>query len=203
MVIKPLSIFGKLNKCKIMQKIIDESLTHLKKGNIILYPTDTIWGIGCDATNYDAIERIFQLKDRSESKSMICLVSDFKMLQEYVEDVPEVAYDILKYAAKPTTIIYDRPKRISENLIAPDNTIAIRVVRDRFCNELIKKFKRPIVSTSANSSGLPAPKRFKEIEEHILKGVDYVVNLHHNKTMAKPSSIIKLSGDGIVKIIRQ
>ncbi|WP_353778304.1 L-threonylcarbamoyladenylate synthase [Winogradskyella sp. 3972H.M.0a.05] len=186
-----------------MEKEIQDALAILKKGGTILYPTDTVWGIGCDATNYEGIQNIFELKKREESKTMICLVSDFKMLQHYVEDVPEVAYDILKYANKPTTIIYDRPKGVAENLIANDNTLAIRVVRSGFAHNLIKRLRRPLVSTSANISNEPTPKSFKEISDDILKGVDYVVNLQSEKKNTKPSAIIKLSGDGMVKVIRQ
>ncbi|WP_121666251.1 L-threonylcarbamoyladenylate synthase [Mesonia aquimarina] len=186
-----------------MKDEINNCLTTLKKGGLILYPTDTVWGIGCDATNADAIDKIFALKKRAESKSMICLVSDFKMLNQYVEEIPEVAYDILKYAAKPTTIIYDDPIRVAENLIAEDNTLAIRVTKDKFCNQLLRKFKRPIVSTSANISGKPTPKSFQQISPEILKGVDYVVNLQPSKKSAKPSTIIKLGLDGKVQIIRK
>lgn len=182
---------------------ITNALTILKKGGLILYPTDTVWGIGCDATNYEAVEKIYKLKQRAESKSMICLVNDFKMLNQYIEDIPEVAYDILKYAVKPTTIIYDRPLHVSENLVGEDNTLAIRVIRKDFAHELIKKFRKPIVSTSANISNQPTPKSFQEISEEILKGVDYVVNLPNKSKNAKPSSIIKLSNDGMVKIIRE
>lgn len=185
-----------------MQEEIQNALKALKKGDVILYPTDTVWGIGCDATNYEAVEKIYELKRRKESKSMICIVSDFKMLNQYIEDVPEVAYDIIKYATKPTTVIYDRPLHVAENLIADDNTLAIRVIREGFCNALLKKFKKPIVSTSANFSDKPTPKSYKEISEEILKGVDYVVNLHDKKKAGKPSSIIKLSNDGVVKVIR-
>lgn len=185
-----------------MEKEISNALSTLKKGGLILYPTDTVWGIGCDATNYEAVEKIYQLKKRKESKSMICIVSDFKMLNQYIEEVPEVAYDIIKYANRPTTIIYDRPLRVAENLVGSDNTLGIRVIREGFCNALLKKFKKPIVSTSANISNQPTPKSFKEISEEILKGVDYVVNLHDKKKAGKPSSIIKLSNDGVVKVIR-
>ena len=185
-----------------MENEINNALKVLKQGGTILYPTDTVWGIGCDATNYEAVEKIYNLKRRKESKSMICIVSNFKMLNQYIEDVPEVAYDIIKYAIKPTTIIYDRPLHVAENLIARDNTLAIRVIREGFCNSLLRKFKKPIVSTSANFSDQPTPKSFKEISEEILKGVDYVVNLHDKKKAGKPSSIIKLSNDGIVKVIR-
>jgi L-threonylcarbamoyladenylate synthase len=182
---------------------INNALKVLKQGGLIVYPTDTIWGIGCDATNPEAVQRIYELKQRAETKSMICLVSDFKMLNQHIEEVPEVAYDILKYANKPTTVIYDRPRRVAENVIANDNTLAIRVVRDKFCNQLIKKFRKPIVSTSANISGEPSALTFEEISEDILKGVDYVVNLQRDKKSTKASSIIKLSGDGMVKIIRK
>ncbi|MDT0688479.1 L-threonylcarbamoyladenylate synthase [Salegentibacter sp. F188] len=180
-----------------------EAINVLKRGGLILYPTDTVWGIGCDSTNPEAIEKVFALKKRSESKSLICLVSDFKMLNEYVEDVPEVAYDILKYAAKPTTIIYDDPIRVAENLIADDNTLAIRVTKDKFCKELVRRFRRPIVSTSANISGEKTPESFSQIAPEILKGVDYVVNLHQSKKSTKPSAIIKLSNDGKVKVVRK
>ena len=185
-----------------MEQEVSKALNILKKGGLILYPTDTVWGIGCDATNYDAVEKIFKLKKRKESKTMICIVSDFKMLKQYVEKVPEVAYDILKYANRPTTIIYDKPLRVAQNLVPEDDTLAIRVIRKGFSNELLKKFKKPIVSTSANLSDHPTPKSFKEISSDILKGVDYVVNLPDKKNAGKPSSIIKLSNNGIVKVIR-
>src|SRR5690606_3650108 len=147
----------------------NNALLTLKKGGLILYPTDTVWGIGCDATNAEAVEKVFKLKQRNDDKSLICLVSDFKMLNEFIEDVPEVAYDILKYAAKPTTIIYDDPIRIAENIIAKDNTLAIRVVKDDFCKNLIRKFRKPIVSTSANISGTPTPGTYSEIDPLILE----------------------------------
>ncbi|MAQ75828.1 MAG: threonylcarbamoyl-AMP synthase [Aquimarina sp.] len=182
---------------------ITAALDVLKKGGIILYPTDTVWSIGCDASNGDAIDKIFKLKQREEGKSMICLVSDFKMLQQYVEDVPEVAYDVLKYANKPTTIIYDKPIRVAENIVAEDDTLAIRVVRNDFCNKLIRKLKRPLVATSAKINGKNTPKAFKEISKPILEGVDYVVNLPDKNKNAKPSSIIKIGNDSTVKVIRK
>ncbi len=186
-----------------MKTEIENALLILKKGGIILYPTDTVWGIGCDATNADAIDKIYALKQRVESKSMICLVTDFKMLNEYVQDVPEVAYDILKFADKPTTIIYDNPIRVAENLIAEDNSLAIRVVKDDFCKLLIKKLRKPLVSTSANVSGAKTPMSFSEIPKAILEGVDYVVNLQQKSKSGKPSSIIKLKNDGSVSVIRK
>jgi len=186
-----------------MQTEVTKAFQVLKQGGIILYPTDTVWGIGCDATNYEAIQKIYKLKQRTDSKSMICLVSDFKMLNQYIEEVPEVAYDILKYAVKPTTIVYDRPLHVAENLIAEDNTLALRVVRESFASHLLKKFKKPVVSTSANISGQKTPKSFKEISDEILKGVDYIVNLPNAKSSKKPSAIIKLGNDGMVQVIRQ
>ena len=186
----------------VLDEDIKDALSILKNGGVILYPTDTVWGIGCDATNPEAIERIYQLKQRSETKSLVCLVNDFNMLNQYVESVPEVAYDILKYADTPTTIIYDDPIRVAENIIAKDNSLAIRVVQDDFCKQLIRKFRKPIVSTSANISDQKTPMSFQEISSQILDGVDYIVNLHRTKKMSKPSTIIKLKNDGTVSIIR-
>lgn len=182
---------------------INPALKVLKKGGTILYPTDTVWGIGCDATNARAIEKIFALKKRDEKKALISLVSDLRMLEQYVEEVPEAAYDILKYADKPTTIIYDKPIRVAENLIAEDDTLAIRVTTDKFCQQLIRKMRRPLVSTSANISGEETPASFSQISPEILKGVDYVVKLHQSKKTSRPSAIIKLSNDGKVKVIRK
>ncbi|MFT4697261.1 MAG: L-threonylcarbamoyladenylate synthase [Flavobacteriaceae bacterium] len=187
---------------KKMQEEINNSLNALKKGGLILYPTDTIWGIGCDATNAAAVEKVFELKKRDESKSLICLVSDIKMLDQYIQEIPEVIFDLLKYAVRPTTIILDRPLHVAENLIASDNSIAFRIVKDPFCNKLIRKLKRPIVSTSANISDKKAPNNFQEISNAIKDGVDYVVNLNQNKKSGKPSTIIKVENDGTVKIIR-
>ena len=185
-----------------MKEEIFKALEVLKKGGLILYPTDTVWGIGCDATNPDAIDRIYKLKQRVETKSLICLVHDFKMLNQFIENIPEVAYDILKYAEKPTTIIYDDPIRIAENIIAPDNTLGFRVTDDAFSKNLVRKFRWPIVATSANVSGAKTPRNFKEISSEILEGDDYVVNLDRDKQSGKPSTIIKLSQNGGVKIIR-
>lgn len=181
---------------------INQAIATLKKGGLILYPTDTIWGIGCDATNAEAIDRVYALKKRPDAKALICMVSDFKMLNQYVSDIPEVAYDILKYAVKPTTIIYDKPIRVAQNLLPEDESLAVRVSRHDYSKHLIRKFKRPIVSTSANISGQPSPKSFQEIDPAILAGVDYVVNLERKKKNGAPSAIIKLKNDGTVHIIR-
>lgn len=182
---------------------INKAINVLENGGLILYPTDTVWGIGCDATNEEAVQKVFELKQRGDSKALICLVGNDAMLEKHVTEVPEIAYDIMDVSSKPTTIIYDNPKGIAKNLIADDQTIAIRVASDKFCQYLINKFKKPIVSTSANISGNPTPKQFSNIEEGILKGVGYIVNLHRDKLMSTPSAIIKLGNDSTVKVIRK
>ena len=189
-----------------MEKLLEEVKNCAKiisEGGLILYPTDTVWGIGCDATNEGAVNKIYTLKKRADTKTMICLVADDFMLEQHVKKVPEVAYDIMDLATKPTTIVYDNPIGVAKNLIAADNTLAVRVASDKFCQYLIKKIKKPIVSTSANISGQPTPRNFKEISDEILKGVDYVVNLDRDKEKSAPSSIIKLGNDGTVKVIRE
>ncbi|WP_298488343.1 L-threonylcarbamoyladenylate synthase [uncultured Maribacter sp.] len=175
----------------------------LQNGGLILYPTDTVWGIGCDATNEEAVKKVYALKQREDSKALICLVGNDAMLERHIEKVPDLAFDIIDLATKPTTIIYDNPKGIAKNLIAEDNTLAVRIASDKFCQYLINKFKKPIVSTSANVSGKPTPKSRNEISDVILKGVDYIVNLQPQQNFGSPSSIIKLSNDGQVKVIRE
>jgi len=186
-----------------IQQEISNSLEVLKKGGIILYPTDTVWGIGCDATNPEAVERIYTLKKRSDSKAMICLVNSLKMLEQYVDSVPEPAYEVIEYSNKPTTIIYDNPVRVAYNLVADDETLGIRIVKEKFCEQLIYKFRKPLVSTSANISGQSTPNSFAQIAPEILKGVDYVVNLQRSKISDKPSAIIKIGNDRTVKVIRK
>ncbi|NAS32783.1 threonylcarbamoyl-AMP synthase [Flavobacteriaceae bacterium R38] len=186
-----------------MEQELLKAIEILQKGGLLLYPTDTIWGIGCDATNKSAIDKIYALKKRESSKALICLVSDIRMLEKHVYEVPDAAYNIIELATKPTTVIYDKPMNVAPNLIAEDDSLAIRVTSDEFCQKLIRKFKRPIVSTSANISGDNSPGHFKEINTEILKGVDYVVNLHRDKKNNTPSSIIKLENNGIVKVIRK
>ena len=185
-----------------MKNEIDAAIEVLKKGGLILYPTDTVWGIGCDASNAEAVDKIYQLKQRSDSKALICLVSEIDMLERHVNSVPPAAYGIIKSAEHPTTVIYDEPVGVASNLVAEDNSLAIRVARDEFCQKLIGKFGKAIVSTSANISGEPTPGGFEEISVHILEGVDYVVNLQSEKKTARPSSIIRLKNDGTVTVIR-
>jgi L-threonylcarbamoyladenylate synthase len=185
-----------------MHQEINNALKVLKEGGLILYPTDTVWGIGCDATNDDAVSKIYNLKQRSDSKALICLVADDRMLKKYIKKIPDAAFDIMDIEDNPITIIYDNPQSLAQNLIAEDNSIAIRIPDHEFCFQLLRKFNGAIVSTSANISGQHTPKSFKEIHEDILKGVDYVVNLQREKICTKASSIIKLSNDGTVKVIR-
>jgi L-threonylcarbamoyladenylate synthase len=175
----------------------------IKNGGIILYPTDTVWGLGCDATNTEAIKKIFALKKRAESKSMIALVNGDRMLYQILNEIPETAFQIWDLSEKPTTIILDKPRNVAPEIIAEDNSIGIRIVKEPFCFNLMERMKKPLVSTSANISGEPTPKSFSEINPEIIKGVDYVVNLHQNKIMDKPSTIIKLTLDNRVTIIRK
>lgn len=177
-----------------------EVISCLKQEKTILYPTDTVWGLGCDATNEEAVKKIYQLKNREESKSLIILVDSIEMLKKYVGNIPKKALEILKTSKKPTTIIYNGPKGLAPNTIASDNTIAIRIPQDEFCIQLIKEFGKPIVSTSANVSGEPTPKSFSEISQAILKSVDYVVNLHQEKVAEKSSTILKIEGKAIIVI---
>lgn len=175
----------------------------IKNGGIILYPTDTVWGIGCDATNPEAVKKIYALKQREESKSMIVLMNGERMVYNVFKDIPEVAWQILDLSEKPTTLILDNPRNVAPNIIGQDNTLGMRIVKEPFCFKLMERMKAPLVSTSANISGEPTPKSFKEISPAILQGVDYVVNLHHDKIGGKPSTIIKLSANSEVKIIRK
>jgi L-threonylcarbamoyladenylate synthase len=185
-----------------MNEEINKALQALREGGLLLYPTDTVWGIGCDATNPDAVKKVFQLKGRDDRKALICLVADDRMLGKYVKEIPKVAFDIFEVSEDPITIIYDDARNLAENLIAEDKSIAIRIPNDDFCFQLLRRFGKPIVSTSANINGQSTPKTFQEIDPLILKGVDYVVNLHREKICTKPSSIIKLSANGKVKIVR-
>lgn len=186
-----------------MTEALQKALEVLKSGGIILYPTDTIWGIGCDATKADAVEKVYALKNRVDSKSMIVLLDEEAKLNRFVKDVPGLAWDILEMSEEPLTIIYDDARNLAPNVIAEDGSVGIRVTHDAFCQQLIRKFGRPIVSTSANISGEMAPRNFSEIAEEIKKGVDYVVAYRQLETRkAQASKIIKLSNDGRIKILR-
>ena len=183
------------------KKILNQSIEALLNSQVILYPTDTVWGLGCDATNIDAVAKIFKLKNRVESKSLVVLVSSMEMLRTYVDTVPQKAIDIISKTKKPTTIIYSNPKGLAANAIALDNTIAIRIPSHDYCLEIINKLGKPIISTSANISGESTPKSFSEISLPILEGVDYVVNLEQDKITDKSSTILKLVGNDI-EVIR-
>ena len=175
----------------------------IKNGGIILYPTDTVWGIGCDATNSEAVAKVYKLKQREETKSMVCLMNGEKMMYNVFKDIPEVAWQIIDLAENPTTLVLDNPRNVAANLIAPDKTLGIRIVKEPFCFKLMERMKKPLVSTSANISGQPTPISFKDISSEILQGVDYVVNLHRERVNGKPSTIIKLTLDNQVKVLRK
>jgi len=187
-----------------MEEEIKNALEVLRKGGTILYPTDTVWGIGCDARNKDAVAKVFRIKQRAEYKSMVTLVCDSTMLNRYVKEVPEVAWDLIEAADRPLTIIYPDARMLAENVIAADGSVGIRLVKDEFCKNLIHKFGKPIVSTSANISGEEAPSAFNEIKIDILNNVDYIVNLRRNDNSSiQPSTIIKVAMNGEFKIIRK
>ena len=176
----------------------------MQKGGIILYPTDTIWGIGCDATNAEAVKRVYDIKKRADSKAMLVLVDSSVKVDFYVRDVPAVAWDLIDYATKPLTIIYDGARNLAENLLAEDGSVGIRVTGEAFSKELCFRFRKAIVSTSANISGQPSPANFSEISEEIKQAVDYIVGYRQDEVgHPKTSGIIKLGKGGEVKIIRE
>ena len=176
----------------------------MRQGGLILYPTDTIWGIGCDAANEEAVRRIFQLKRREDSKAMICLVDSANRMQRYLRQVPDVAWDLVEYADKPLTLILDGAVNLAPSLIAEDGSVGLRVTKENISHELCYRFERAVVSTSANISGEPSPACFDEISDEIKQGVDYIMRSRQNDTSkAKPSQIIKLGLDGRVQIIRK
>ncbi len=175
----------------------------MRRGGVILYPTDTIWGIGCDATNSEAVARVYQIKQRDDSKALICLVDSEGRLQRYVRLVPDVAWDLIELADKPTTVILDGAVNLAPNLVADDGSIAMRITREEFSRELCYRFQKAIVSTSANISGQPAPQNYRDISPDIINAVDYVCwSRRQEHKPHQPSSIIKLSLNGEVKIIR-
>jgi len=187
-----------------MKEIVAETVKYLKAGKTILYPTDTIWGIGCDATNSKAVQKVYKLKERVENKNLIVLLETADKLSDYMEKVPEVAYDLIESMDTPLTIIYPDSKGLAKNVIADDKSIAIRVVKNEFCIELLKAFAKPIVSTSANVSSEATPLTFSKISEKIKNNVGYTVNLSRNLiNKVKPSTIIRLGVDGEFEIIRK
>ena len=175
----------------------------LREGGVILYPTDTIWGIGCDASCEDAVQRIFRLKQRSDSKAMLCLVDSAARLQRYVRRVPDVAWDLIEYAERPLTLILDGAVNLAPSLVAADGSVGMRVTRENISHELCYRFQRAVVSTSANISGQPSPAIFREISDEIRNGVDYVMLSRQNDTRpSRPSQIMRLRQDGEFSILR-
>lgn len=184
------------------EKDIEQCLQVLKSGGLILYPTDTVWGIGCDATNEEAVAKIYSLKQRPDEKAMIVLVADERDVMQYVAAVDLQVFDYLDQAVKPTTVIYEGAIGFAANLIAEDGSIAIRICKEEFCKHLIKRFRKPLVSTSANLSGQPPGKIFTEVSDEIKKGVNYIVSHRQDdSTIAEPSSVIKWN-NGRVEILR-
>lgn len=187
-----------------MNEDIKKAFDVLVAGGLILYPTDTIWGIGCDATNEEAVRRVYELKKRTDSKALIVMLDSTAKLNYYVEDVPDIALDLIELADKPLTIIYDGARNVAPNLLADDGSLAIRVTNEKFSQALCQRFRKALVSTSANISGEPAPANFSEISEEIKNGVDYIVNYRREDMIkTKASGIIKLGRTGEVKVIRE
>lgn len=181
---------------------IQKTVGVLKKGGTILYPTDTVWGIGCDATSEETVAKVFKIKQRLESKSLIVLVNDVEMLKKYIPNIPETVINLLSKTTNPTTIIYSNPIGLAKNVVSSVHTVAIRITQNEFCKELIEKFGKPIISTSANISGNVTPKCFKEIEEPILDSVGYIVNLQREEVNKKSSTILKVDEQGEITVLR-
>lgn len=183
---------------------IKKALVVMRNGGVILYPTDTVWGLGCDATNAKAIERVFQIKNRTDSKSMIVLVNSSDMLTRYVADIPPVALDMVEITDSPLTVVYDKGRSLAPGVTAEDGSVGIRVCLDPFCDALIMALRKPLVSTSANISGEPAPAIFDEISDEIKNAVDYICSYRQDdRSRVKPSSVIRISANGAVKILRE
>jgi len=187
-----------------LQDEVKKAVEVLRAGGVILYPTDTVWGIGCDATNPAAVEKVYAIKQRSESKALICLVDSANRLSRYVRQVADVTWDLIEMTTKPLTIIYDNAMGLAPNLLAEDGSVGIRITSEEFSKELCFRFQKPIVSTSANISGQPTPRTFAEISDEIKGAVDHVVNYsQRSKEKHQPSSIIKMGANGQFTIIRQ
>ena len=181
---------------------VKKAVEVMKAGGLILYPTDTVWGIGCDATNEEAVRRVFSLKQRSDSKALICLVDSPFRLTRYVRTIADVAWDLMDMATRPLTLIHDGATGLAPNVIGEDGSVAIRVTNEAFSHELCYRFQKPVVSTSANLSGMPTPHTFSEICDEIKTGVDYVVNYSRKQRAGQPSTIIRIHPNGAFTIIR-
>lgn len=188
---------------KTMEDEIRKACEVMQAGGIILYPTDTIWGIGCDATNEEATKKVYELKKRVDNKAMLVLIDSPAKLNAYVTDVPDIAWDLIDVADRPLTIIYPKARNLAANLLGDDGSVGIRITGEEFSRKLCERFRRPVVSTSANLSGHPSPANFGEIAEEIKNGVDYIVHYRQNEeTKAQPSGILKLGINGEVVVIR-
>ena len=189
---------------EIFEEDLKKACAVLQQGGVIVYPTDTIWGIGCDATNTEAVGRVYALKQRTDHKAMLVLIDSPARLSGYVANAPDIALNLIEVSDKPLTIIYPNAKNLAFNLLGEDGSVGIRITNERFSHELCKLFRKPLVSTSANISGLPSPHLFSGIAEAVKNGVDYVVRYRQDETVsAGPSGIIKLSEDGCIQIIRE
>ena len=187
----------------IFEDDIRDSLITLKKGGVILYPTDTIWGLGCDATSSSAIDKIYKIKLRSSNKSLIILVDGEQMLERYVSEVPEMAIELARVSDKPLTIIYPRGKNLADGVCSDDGSVGIRICHDEFCRELLGRFRKPIVSTSANFSGKPPPANFSKIDKSVINAADFVVRYRQDDLRKVTAShVIKMEVNGTIKIIR-
>lgn len=187
-----------------LQDEVKKAIEVMKNGGVILYPTDTVWGIGCDATNAEAVKRVYEIKRREDSKALICLVDNADRLGRYVRNVPDVVWDMVELTTKPLTIIYENAQGLAPNLLAEDGSVGIRVTSEEFSKELCFRFQKPIVSTSANISGEPTAKTFDEISDEIKQAVDYVVRYNQRcKEKHQPSSIVKVKSNGEFAIIRE
>ena len=187
-----------------MDKQIKSAVDVLKKGGTILYPTDTIWGLGCDATNAEAVAKIYEIKKRAESKSLVTLVNDMDMIGRYIKEIPQIAIELLEVNDAPMTIIYPGAIGLAKNVVAEDGTVGIRIPNNEFCKQLIFRLHRPIVSTSANISGEPSPQSFEEISEEIKNSVDLIVDKSMEEASThKASQIIKISLNGEITVIRK
>ena len=187
-----------------LQDEVKKAIEVMRGGGVILYPTDTVWGIGCDATNVEAVKRVYEIKKREDSKALICLVDSEVRLQRYVRNVADVTWDMMELSEKPLTVIFDKVTGLAPNLLAEDGSAGLRITKEEFSKELCFRFQKPIVSTSANISGEPTPRTFDEISEEIKEAVDYVVKYsRQSKEKHKPSSIIKMQNNGQFTIIRE
>lgn len=189
---------------EIPREEVNKAVTAFKHGKTVLFPTDTVYAVGCDATNYEAVEKVFTLTNKNpQEDQLVVLVNSFQMLERYIEEVPEMAWQVLKHNKKPLTIIYDRPKGVAENTIAPDNTLAIRVTNDPICRAIIRSLRKPVIATIAHKKGTDVPAGFYDITDSIRENVEFTLDLPLLKSNVPLSSIIKLSNNGTMKIVRK